>query len=204
MNTIRMMKQVLAHPYDFYHDIQEPGRLKWSQGIVLILLVYAARMLSILATSYTFQTREPYEISYIHEFIWIVVPWLTWCISNWGVSAIMDGEGKFKEVFIGSVFAMVPYMLLIVPIALLSNLLSFSEQSLYSSLTTLTFCWMGWLLIVKVKIIHDFELGKLIWITLISLLGMAIIWFIGILMYGLINQLINFVVDLIKEMKFRM
>jgi hypothetical protein len=63
---------------------------------------------------------------------------------------------------------------------------------------------MGWLLIVKVKIIHDFELGKLIWITLISLLGMAIIWFIGILMYGLINQLINFVVDLIKEMKFRM
>lgn len=204
MNTIRMMKQVLVHPYDFYQDIQEPGRLRWSQGIVLILLVYAARMLSIILTSYTFQTREPYEISYVHEFIWIVVPWLTWCISNWGVSAILDGEGKFKEVFIGSVFAMVPYMLFIVPIALLTNLLSFSEQSLYSSLTMITFCWMGWLLIVKVKIIHDFELGKLIWITLISLLGMAIIWFIGILMYGLINQLINFVFDLIKEMKFRL
>lgn len=204
MNTIRMMHKVLRHPYDFYYEIQDPGRLKWSQGILLILLAYVARMLSILVTSYTFQTREPYEISYIHEFIWIVVPWLTWCVSNWGVSAILDGEGKFKEIFVGSVFAMVPYILFIVPITLLTNLLSISEQSFYTSLTTLTFYWVGWLMLVKVKIIHDFELGKLIWITFISLIGMAIIWFIGILMYGLINQLINFAGDLIKEMKFRM
>ncbi|XEC96368.1 YIP1 family protein [Paenibacillus tarimensis] len=204
MNTIRMMRQVLLHPYDFYYDIQEPGRIKWSQGVVLILLVYAVKMLSLLVVSYTFQTREPYEISYVFEFVWIVVPWITWCLSNWGVSAILDGEGKFKEIFVGSVFALVPYILLIVPITLITNVLSLSEQSLYTSLTSLTLIWCGWLLLVKVKIIHDFELGKLLWITFISLLGMAIIWFVGVLMFGLINQLINFFTDLVKEMNFRM
>ncbi|WP_199621614.1 Yip1 family protein [Paenibacillus alkalitolerans] len=204
MNTVRMMKQVLLHPYDFYHDIQEPGRLKWHQGIVLILLVFVARMLSIVLTSFTFQTREPYEISYVYEFVWIVVPWLSWSISNWGVSAILDGEGKFKEVLVGSAFAAVPYILFIVPISILTNLLSLSEQSMYTTLTVLTFVWVAWLLLAKVKIVHDFELGKLLFITLISLLGIAIIWFIGILMYGLINQFINFIVDLVKEIRFRM
>jgi hypothetical protein len=204
MNTIRMMRQVLFHPYDFYYEIQEPGRLKWSQGIALILLAFAARMLSILVTSYTFQTREAYEISYVYEFIWITVPFVTWSISNWGVSTILDGEGKFKEVFVGAAFALVPYILFIVPIAILTNVLSFSEQTMYSALTSFTFIWVGWLLLAKVKILHDFEIGKLILIIFISLLGMAIIWFIGILMYGLMNQLTNFSIDLIKEIRFRM
>lgn len=204
MNTLRMMRGVLLHPFDFFYDIQESGRTKWSQAVLMILLVFVAKMLAILITSYSFQTREPYEISFVFEFVWIVVPWLTWCVSNWGVSAILDGEGKFKEVFVGSAFATVPYIVFIIPISLITNLLSLSEKSIFTSLTTLTLCWVAWLLIVKVKIINDFELGRLFLITFISLVGMAIIWFIGILMFGLINQLINFAVDLVKEVKFRM
>ncbi|WP_274361999.1 Yip1 family protein [Paenibacillus thermotolerans] len=204
MNTVLMMRKVLLHPYEFYYEIQEPGRLKWSQGIILVLLAFVARMLSLVVTSYPFQTKEPYEISYIYEFIWIVVPFVTWTVANWGISAILDGEGKFKEVFVGGAFALVPYILFIVPIAFFTNLLSYSEQSVYTFLTAAVYCWVSWLILAKVKIVHDFEISKLILITLISLVGMAVIWFIGILMYGLANQFINFGIDLIKEIRFRM
>ncbi len=204
MNTIRLMRQVLKHPFDFFGDIQEAGRVKWFQGILMILLAYAANMVSLMITGYPFQTREPYEISSVHEFIWIVVPWVTWCLSNWGVSAILDGEGKFKEVFVGSAFALVPYIVFIVPVALLSNLLSLDEQSVYSFCNAFIFGWVSWLLLLKVKIVHDFELGKLLWIIFLSLLGMAVIWFIGILLFGLINQFIHFIADLVKELSLRM
>jgi hypothetical protein len=204
MNMIWMMRQVLAHPVDFYEDIQQPGRLKWSYGVMLILLAFAARMISIMVTGFEFQTREPYEISYVKEFIWILLPWLTWSISNWGVSAIMDGEGKFKEVLVGSAFAMVPYIVLSVPLALLATVLTLSEKSIYSFLTITIFVWVGLLLLIKVKVVHDFEFGKLTWITVISLIGVAIVWFISILMFGLANQFVNFILDLIKELRFRM
>lgn len=201
--TFRLMRQVLVHPIDFYHDIQEQGRIKWRQALFVVAFAYVARMIAILITGYAFETREPYEISFLHEFIWLVMPWLTWTISNWGVSAILEGEGKFKEVFVGSAFALVPYAIFIVPITLLTNVLALDEGSIYSFLINFTFYWVGWLLLLKVKIIHDFELVKMAWITVLSIIGILIIWFIGILMFGLMNQLINFVVDMIKELNFR-
>jgi hypothetical protein len=54
-----------------------------------------------------------------------------------------------------------------------------------------------------VKIIHDFELGKTIWITLLSIFGMLIIWFVILLIFGLISQSFQFVLDIIKEISYR-
>ncbi|MDQ8734846.1 YIP1 family protein [Paenibacillus sp. LHD-38] len=201
--TFKMMRQVLVHPIDFYHDIQEPGRIKWGQALFIVALAYLARMIAILITGYAFETRETYEISFVHELIWFVVPWLTWTVSNWGVSAILEGEGKFKEVFVGSAFALVPYAIFIIPITLLTNILALDESSIYSFLINFTVYWVCWLLLLKVRIVHDFELMKMIWITVLSIVGILIIWFIGILMFGLVNQLINFVVDMFKEINFR-
>lgn len=203
MSTLRMMQQIAFHPYDFFENIQEAGRIKWSQGIVLILLVFVARMVAILLTSFIFQTREPFEISAFHEFIWIIVPWISFCISNWAVSTILNGEGKFKELLIGSAFTLVPYIFMIIPIALLSQLLSFNEKGIYSFLTITTFLWIGWLLLLGLKILHDFEIGKLIWITLITIVGILIIWFVVILMYALMNQFYNFFADIVKELRMR-
>ena len=58
-------------------------------------------------------------------------------------------------------------------------------------------------MLVKIKILHDFEPLKVIWITLLSLVGVAIIWFIGILIFGLVNQLINFATEVVQEVNFR-
>ncbi|NIK79595.1 hypothetical protein FHS15_004756 [Paenibacillus castaneae] len=201
--TFRLMRQVIVHPIDFFHDIQEPGRVKWLQALFIVGLAYIAKMVAILITGYAFQTREPYEISFLNEFIWIVVPLFTWTVSNWAVSAILDGEGKFKEVFVGSAFALVPYAIFIVPITLLTNILALDESSMYTFLIHFTLFWVGWLLLLKVRIVHDFELVKMVWITLLSIVGILIIWFVGILLFGLINQLINFVVDMFKEVNFR-
>jgi hypothetical protein len=198
-----MMQQVAFHPYDFFEDIQQQGKIKWTQGFVLILMVFVAKMLATYLTSYTYQTKEPYQISAFHEFIWIIVPWLTLCISNWAVSTILDGEGKFKELLVGSAFALVPYIVLVIPISLFSRLLSFDEKSIYSFLTMGTILWAAWLILLGMKILHDFEIVKLIWIVLITIAGILIIWFVAILMFGLMNQFYNFFADILKELRMR-
>lgn len=203
MNTLRMIHQVVVHPYQFYNDIQGKRRIRWIQGIAIVLLTFVARMISILITGYAFQTREPHEISMFHEFIWLIVPWLTWCISNWGVSTIMDGEGKFKEIFVGSAFALVPYMLFIIPVTLLTLVLSLDEASTFNLLHKFVILWVAWLILMKVKILHDFEIRKVIFITIISVIGIAILWFVGILLFGISNQFVSFIVDLLKELRLR-
>src|SRR4030095_8768617 len=120
-------KEVLRRPVDFFYDIQFNNRAKWSHAIVLILLMIAVKMISISVTGYSFETRESYQISFLFETVWLIIPLASWCISNWAVSTILDGEGKFKDIVVSGTYAFAPYILLMVPIALLSNILTHSE-----------------------------------------------------------------------------
>ncbi|MBD2861517.1 YIP1 family protein [Paenibacillus oceani] len=204
MSFLNMTKQVLAHPIDFYNDLQEPGRARIRDGILMIALVIAFRMISLLLSSILYQQREAFEISFVTEAVSIIVLWLTWSISNWGVSTIQDGEGRFKEILVGSAYALAPYALLIIPISLLTNVMTLQEMPVYVFLTGFLFVWVAFLLIMKVKIIHDFTLYKLIFILLLTIVGMLIIWFVFIMIYGLVNQAFNFVFGIVKELNLRM
>ncbi|MFC3770234.1 YIP1 family protein [Paenibacillus sp. GCM10012303] len=204
MSFLNMTKQVLAHPIDFYNDLQEPGRARIRDGILMIALVIAFRMISLLLSSILYQQREAFEISFVTEAVSIIVLWLTWSVSNWGVSTIQDGEGRFKEILVGSAYALAPYALLIIPISLLTNVMTLQEMPVYVFLSGFLFVWVAFLLIMKVKIIHDFTLYKLIFILLLTIVGMLIIWFIFIMIYGLVNQAFNFVFGIVKELNLRM
>lgn len=204
MNTFQMAKQVLSHPLDFFYDIQFMNRARWHQALIMIGLAFVARITSLIILGFSFETRESYQISAVLEGIWIVAPWITWVIANWAVSTILDGEGKFKEIFVGSAFTLTPYIVLAVPISIITNVLSLEEKGIFISLSGFMYLWVVLLILLKVKIIHDFENRKMLWISILTILAIFIIWFIGLLMFGLVSQCINFIGSLIKEISFRM
>jgi hypothetical protein len=204
MNMIVNIRQVLTRPMDFFYDFQVEGRARWIHAFILIACTVIVRMIALSVTGYSFEAREPYQISFVFETVWIILPWLTWAIGNWAVSTILDGEGKFKDILVASSYALTPYILLMVPIALLSRILSQGESSIYNFMLYFTYLWVVFLYLLKVKVLHDFELGKLILIVILTIIGMLIIWFIALLLTGLVNQVIMFVVDLVKEVRFRL
>lgn len=203
MEAIRLMKQSLFHPADFYYDIQYGGRAKLRNALLIMAFAIAARIISLMLSGYAFRTREAHEVSVLLEASWIVIPWLTWAAASWAVATIIDGEGKFKDVLISSSYVYLPYIVLIIPISLLSNILTLNEASIYNGIISFTSIWMIFLLLTHVKIIHDFELGKTVWITLLSFFGMLIIWFIILLLFGLVSQSFQFLADIIKEISYR-
>lgn len=204
METFRMAKQMLLHPIDFYYDLQEAGRARVSRGWIMIAVVVVVRLFSLSVSGFLFQPREPYSISPFTEALSIVILWLSWAIANWGVSAIQEGEGKFKEILVGSAYALTPYIVITVPLSLLTNLLSKSEQSVHLFVFGGMMVWVALLLLMQIKILHDFELPKLALVTFLTIVGMLIIWFAVIMVYGLINQAVNFVVGIVKEINYRL
>jgi hypothetical protein len=204
MNLLRNSRKVLAHPFDFFYDIQLEGQAKWRHAIILLALMVIVHLLKISWTGYTFEGRASYQISVVFESFWLIVPWVTWCISNWAVSAILDGEGKFKDIVVSSAYAMIPYIVLTLPLALFSRILTFDEIGTYSTILYAIYLWVAFLFLMKVKVLHDFQFGKMLWITFLTLLGMLIIWFVGFLIFGLVNQVIDFIIGVIKEIQFRL
>jgi hypothetical protein len=203
MEAIKLMKQSLFHPVDFYYDIQFEGRAKLRNALLIMAFAIAARIISLMLSGYAFRTREAYDVSVPLEAAWILIPWLTWGVANWAVATIIDGEGKFKDVLISSAYVYLPYIVLTIPISLLSNIMTLKEASIYNGIMSFVTLWMLFLLLTHVKIIHDFEVGKTVWITLLSFFGMLIIWFIILLIFGLVSQSFQFIADLMKEISYR-
>ncbi|MFD0962057.1 YIP1 family protein [Paenibacillus chungangensis] len=200
---LAMTRRVLLHPFDFYEELQSRGAARLSHALWIVAATIVARFLSLYSVSYIFQAREAFEISLIVEVVVIVIPWATWAVANWGVSTIMDGEGKFVEVAVGSAYAFVPYTIFAFPIALLSNILTEDDKFLYGVIIGFVYVWAAFLLLMQVKILHDFEWSKMFFVTLLSVFGMLVIWFILLLLYGLIDQGLSFAVNLYKEMNLR-
>ncbi|QYR21415.1 YIP1 family protein [Paenibacillus sp. sptzw28] len=203
METFKLMKQSLFHPFDFFYDIQFNNRAKVRTALLLIALACSARLISLMLSGFAFRTREAFQISVPLEIAWIIIPWLTWSVANWAVSTIIDGEGKFKDILVSSSYVFLPYIILIIPISLISNVLTLKELSIYAGVMSFIYLWMLYMLILQVKIVHDFELGKTIGITLLTILAMIIIWFIVLLVFGLVSQSAQFLVDILKEIKYR-
>ncbi|URN92510.1 MAG: YIP1 family protein [Candidatus Pristimantibacillus lignocellulolyticus] len=203
MNPFVMMHRIIFKPFDFFEDIQSPGIIRIRQAIVLVLCAYIARIISIYSLGFAYETREAYQISILQEAIWILVPWLTWCIAHWAVSAILDGEGKFKEIVYGSAFALVPYIVFIIPVTLLSQILALDESGMINFFTFVIYAWVIWLFILKVKILHNFDLPKTLFIAFLSIVAVFILWFICVLLFGLANQFLNFLLDMVKELRLR-
>lgn len=203
MNPFVMMHRIIFKPFDFFEDIQSPGMIRIRQAIVLVLCAYIARIISIYSLGFAYETREAYQISILQEAIWILVPWLTWCIAHWAVSAILDGEGKFKEIVYGSAFALVPYIVFIIPVTLLSQILALDESGMINFFTFVIYAWVIWLFILKVKILHNFDLPKTLFIAFLSIVAVFILWFICVLLFGLANQFLNFLLDMVKELRLR-
>ncbi len=213
MNTFQWALRSLRHPIEFLFDF--PGelrgreRLKLMHAGVVLLCAIAARVVSLLITGFALQTQEPHQVSILVEATWIIVPWVTWSAASWGVSTIVDGEGKFVDILTTSAFVMVPYIPLSLAIAALSNLMTLSNgplgipNTLYATMLGFMFSWMLLQLFLHVKVLHDFEFRRTFLVILLSVVGMFIVWFVGLLLFGLINQAIQFVVTVYKEIAFR-
>lgn len=204
LKTVAMAKKALLHPIDFFHDMRDEGNIHYYQAFILLVIVLAVHSISLSTEGFLFQRRETDQISFVSEILTILILFFTWCIANWGISTIRDGEGSFKEIVVGSSFALIPYIVFAIPLSIVSNVMGLEEGYLYTGATGFVLLWVGYLLIMNIKIIHDFELYELLLILFLSLVGMLIIWFVMILIYGLLNQLVNFIIGIIMELGYRL
>jgi len=205
MTIVRNMGRVLSHPLDFFYDIQFQNRSKWHHAAILLALVLLVKLLGYTLVSFHYKRYlSMFFETFAAELLYVAGPWATWCIANWAVSTILEGEGKFKDIVVCSSYALTPFILFSLPLIALTNLLTLDESGLYQLLRWTMLLWCALLYVLHVKVLHDFEPGKTIWTVVLTVAGAAVLWFIAILMVGLVNQAVLFVAGIIKEIRFRM
>lgn len=184
-----------------YHLRQRAGL--WAVPVLLGLAILSW-MLSLSALSFQYRTRRPEEIRILIESVKIIIPWLSWCISASMVGEIFFGEGTLRKILIGSAWALWPFIILPIPINLLTNIMTRDEISLYHTAWAIISGLLVLQFLLVIKNIHNFELGQSISILLLTLVGIIVLWVLTGLVYALTAEIFRFFGDLILEIYVRL
>ena len=166
------------------------------------MILYAViSVASVYAQSFIY--RNGASLDTVNPLITILVsflPWIVVCVVNYGVTTIMYGEGRFRDVIIGGAYCHGPLMLISLPYALLTHLLTLNESGIYNILGTLIYIYTVILVYFCIKGVHGFHPVKAFIVFLLTLVGVAAVALLFFIVYGLAAQMFDFIIQFGKEM----
>lgn len=198
------MFRFIKQPSDSFYYIKKKYRGSLLFAGLLYVWVLVVRVLSLYVTGFTFNSYTSLsDIRIENEVLYTAVLIFLWNAANYLVSTISDGEGRVRDVVIGSAYSLFPYALFALPIALISRILTFNEVFVYSFSQNIMWFWTGLMLFIMVKEIHNYSISETIRNVLITLFTMTLFVLTGYILYVLFNQLFDFVSAILQEVRLR-
>lgn len=205
MNYVKLAFGMLFHPMDTLYTIKKyRTSLSLLTGPVFLILLFLARMIFIFTVHTPLATLLPEDANVFYELGVIAFLLIVWSVSSFAVSSIFSGESSLKENFVATLYCSTPYLVMAVPLAMLSRVLTLSESGLFTGIQTLMFVWIGFLLFLSVKQLNDYTLGTAILVCLAILFCIAVICAILILFCSLFGNLVGFIEGLMTELRQKM
>lgn len=204
LKSLKYSLYIIFHPFDGFWCSKREKRGNSKAATIILFMVVVTYILVRQLTGFILNYNEPKELNIISETLSVIIPFLLWCVANWGITTLMDGEGTLKDVYIASAYALVPLVLLNIPMIVLSNVITLEEASLYIVINSFAVIWAAFLMFIGIMTIHQYSISKTILTMLIAIVGMAGIIFIVLLFFALIQQFINFAYVFYKEIALRL
>lgn len=197
--SLNLMLTTMVHPSNNFTDIKEKKLGSIPLCFLLLALYYVVTVMKTISGGFLFSNYDPTSFNSILVFVRSVGLVVLWIVANWLVCTLLGGKGKLKEIMIVTCYSLLPLILEGVIYIILSNVLLPVEAGFLSILTTIATIYFGIMLVIGMLKIHDFSMGRFIWTTILTVIGMAIIVFLLIMLIILVQQFGAFVITLVTE-----
>lgn len=195
---------IMVRPFDGFWDMRHEKRGNIFSAIVLVLLLSTSTIIHTQYTGFIFNTTNPKYFNFFQTAVTVIFPFILWCVANWSITSLTDGEGRFVDIFMMTAYALVPYILINFISVLISNVITFEERAFLNYFIYLGIIWSGFILFVGIMTIHQFTPLKTIFTIIITVIGMVVIVFLLVLVASIIDKLYNYIFGIIVEIRLRM
>jgi sugar lactone lactonase YvrE len=198
---LRLAFFTMFHPYEGFYRLKET-KLSWTVILFLAACAVAVNLYAIFGAGLL---AYPYDLARVNIPIrlgLLLVPWATWIVANYLVSAVKGGEGRFREIVQASAFGLMPYILFTAASTLVSNVLVAEEWVIIDLLEQTMWIWTAVLFFALTQVTHNFEFvetAKNIGITLFTI---CVIWIFAVIMIALTANLADFIRQIYREVIF--
>lgn len=196
------MKNMLRHPVDELYDLKKKNHGSVISATVIFVLAFLIYLFDMFGRSFTFRMVDPDNTSIFSIGVLFLVPAVLWVIGNYMVSAISEGEGSFRSVYVATAYSLTPYVLL-GPIVILSTyVLTLNEAVIVHYLWAIAILWSAALLCMAVKEIHNYTVKETVKIILLTLFFMIMAVIVCVILFLIGQQVVVFFRDIIEEVAY--
>lgn len=192
----------LFAPWDAFSLIKYDRRKFHGFVPTLILMVsVVCSVLRLFVLHYPFQDTKLEDISFLSQVSSFVIPFFLWVLGFYYVSCIFGGEVRLREVYAATCYALMPYAVFTIPVALLTNLMGSGGYQYISFAVTVIWIWVILLIFFGIKTMNHYTIAQTIGTMIVSIFAALLLAIVITLLYLLGVKLIDFVSEVISECK---
>jgi len=201
LRELAHVKKVWRAPVDAFYDIRYLRKAGMATATVLYVALLAAFFVVMFTTGFVFApVRDTNVQMALLIFAGIVALFV---VLNYMVATVNEGEGSFRDIYVGTAFTTSPFIVAALPISLLTRVLTLNEEFVYLLLIIAVVAWSVLLLFIMLKEMHDYNIRDTIKNILLTVFAGAVAVLVAFVLYLLLNQVYLFISNIVAEVSTR-
>jgi tetratricopeptide (TPR) repeat protein len=194
---------LLRYPIDGFTALRYENKGSIPSALIILALSYGAVCFIQIYTGFTFNYVDIHQLNLVVLFAEFMLFWFGWVVCNYLVSTILRGEGRFRDVFIASTYALIPLILVGIPLTILSMAMTSSEASIYNILWKCMLYWIVLMFFWKVQALQNYTVGETAVNIAFSAFAFLMLVVLIMITFGLTSDLRSFVYEVYQEVRLR-
>lgn len=193
------LKNAVFHPFDAFYEIRFRGKGSTLLAALILGLFGILQCISYQYTGFVINTNDLTSMNSLSIFSTWVLGFVLFIVSNWSVTTLLNGKGNMGNILKVVGYALVPLACTLLFQVVVSNFIILEEAMIVYVVTGIGVVWSIFMLLAGLCVIHEYGFGKTLISIVLTFVAAAIIMFLGILFFTLIEQMVVFVVSVGQE-----
>lgn len=198
------LKQAVFHPFDAFYEIRFRGKGSILLGVAILVLFGVLQCVAYQYTGFVINTNDLTAMNSVSIFLTWVLGFVLFIVSNWSVTTLLNGKGNMGDILKVTTYSLVPFICTLVFQIIVSNFIIAEEAMIVYVVTGIGIVWSLFMLLAGLCVIHEYGFGKTLAAIVLTFVAAAIIMFLGILFFTLIEQMVLFVISVGQEFMRRL
>lgn len=200
---LTLLFHMIKHPLDTLYDIKHRHKSSYKSASIIYLICIIMTIIASILPSFLFRDATIEDFSLIrHVGLYSTVLVLI-VFSNYLIATLNDGEGFFKDIYIGFAHSLAPYIFMTIPLVVLSYGLTLFELFIYQFLWTFTYGMTTLYVFIMIKEMHGYNIRALIKNIVLTVFTLLLTILLIFITYLLLNQVFDYVSSLWREVAAR-
>lgn len=198
------LKYSFFHPFDAFYEIRFRGKGSLLIAVISIVLFGILQCVRYQYTGFVMNFSQIAAMNSLSVFATWVAGFVLFIVSNWSVTTLLNGKGGLGDIAQVIGYSLVPVELTTIVQIILSNFVIREEIMIVNVISGIGVVWFLFMIVAGLCTIHEYSFGKNMASVFLSFVAAAIIIFLGVLFFTLMEQMITFVVSVVQEFIRRM